>query len=71
LFNTPFGAVQFAAILGSGVIATKIKKKGPVIIGLCIPAIVGCVTLLKVDRSKTGILLFGFYLVRALLTTAT
>jgi hypothetical protein len=38
---------------------------------LCIPAIVGCVMLLKVDRSKTGILLFGFYLVRALFAAAS
>jgi hypothetical protein len=71
LFNTPFGAVQFVAILGSGIIATKIKKKGPVIIGLCIPAIVGCVMLLRVDRSKTGILLFGFYMVRDILASAS
>jgi MFS family permease len=62
LFNTPFGAVQFIAIITSGIIATKIKKKGPVIIGLCIPAIIGCVMLLRVDRSQTGVLLFGFYL---------
>jgi len=62
LFNTPFGALQFIAIIVSGVAATKFKSRGPIIIALTIPAIIGSVMLLKVDRSKTGILLFGYYL---------
>jgi hypothetical protein len=46
------------------VIATKVKMRGPIIIGLTIPAIIGSVMLLKVDRANTGVLLFGYYLVR-------
>jgi hypothetical protein len=63
LFNLRFGALQFIAVIASGMISTSIKMRGPVIIGLSIPAIVGCVMLLRVDRSDTGLLLFGYYLV--------
>jgi hypothetical protein len=64
LFNTPFGGVQFIVIIVSGIVATKVRMRGPIIIALTIPAIIGSIILLKVDRSRSGILLFGYYLVR-------
>lgn len=64
LFNMPFGAVQIIATLGGAWLATKYKKKGPVLILLCIPPIVGIVILLVVGRGKDhrAVLLVGYYL---------
>jgi len=65
LFNIPFGAVQFCAIIGSGWLATRLGRKGPVIILLCITPIIGCVLLLTIPHTpdKKGILLFAYYIV--------
>ena len=64
LFNMPFGAVQIFATLGGAWLATKYKKKGPVLILLCIPPIIGIVILMVVGREPKhrGILLVGYYL---------
>ncbi|KAL1655736.1 hypothetical protein SLS61_001760 [Didymella pomorum] len=64
LFNMPFGAVQIIATLGGAFLATKLKKKGPVLILLCIPPIIGIVILMVVGRGKDhrGVLLVGYYL---------
>ncbi|KAF5662623.1 allantoate permease [Fusarium circinatum] len=40
LFNIPFGAVQMCAIIGSGWLATKYGRKGPIIMLLCITPII-------------------------------
>ncbi|KAI9164141.1 hypothetical protein HJFPF1_05780 [Paramyrothecium foliicola] len=65
LFNIPFGALQFCAILGSGWLATRIGQKGPVIILLCLTPITGCVVLLKLPHTPEykGLLLFGYYII--------
>jgi uncharacterized membrane protein len=65
LLNIPFGFVQLVATMGGAFIAMKIKRKGPVIAGLCIPPIVGCVMLmvLKHDGTHKGPLLVGYYLI--------
>jgi hypothetical protein len=64
LFNIPFGAVQLIATLGSAWLATWLKKKGPVLIFLCIPPIIGIAVLLATPYTKShrGVLLFGYYL---------
>jgi hypothetical protein len=64
LFNMPFGAVQIIATLGGAMLATKLKKKGPVLILLCIPPIIGIVILMVVGRGKDhrAVLLVGYYL---------
>lgn len=64
LFNMPFGAVQIVATLGGAWLATKLKKKAPVLILLCIPPIVGIIILMVVGRGKEnrGVLLVGYYL---------
>jgi hypothetical protein len=68
LFNIPFGAVQLIAIIGGAYFASRIKKKGPVIVFLTIPAIAGCIMLMRVDHTtgSKGALLAGYYLVRQL-----
>jgi hypothetical protein len=65
LFNIPFGFVQLCATLGSAWVSTRFKVKGPVIVGLCIPPIVGCVMLLALphDASHKAALLVGYYLI--------
>ncbi|KAF2650538.1 MFS general substrate transporter [Lophiostoma macrostomum CBS 122681] len=64
LFNMPFGAVQIIATIGGAWLATKLKKKSPVLILLCIPPIVGIVILLVVGRGANhrAVLLVGYYL---------
>ncbi|OSS48174.1 hypothetical protein B5807_07726 [Epicoccum nigrum] len=64
LFNMPFGAVQIFATLGGAWLATRYKKKGPVLILLCIPPIIGIVILMVVGREPKhrGVLLVGYYL---------
>lgn len=64
LFNMPFGAVQIVATLGGAWLATRLKKKAPVLILLCIPPIVGIIILMVVGRGKEhrAVLLFGYYL---------
>ena len=65
LFNIPFGAVQFVATLGSAFLATHWKRKGPVLILLCIPPIIGCIILIAVDHvaKNRGVLLFAYYII--------
>ncbi|KAF2194413.1 MFS general substrate transporter [Zopfia rhizophila CBS 207.26] len=64
LFNMPFGAVQMVATLGGAWLATRLKKKSPVLILLCIPPIIGIIILMVVGREKKhrGTLLVGYYL---------
>lgn len=64
LFNMPFGAVQIIATLGGAWLATRLKKKAPVLILLCIPPIIGIIILMVVGREKEhrGVLLVGYYL---------
>ncbi|EQB44666.1 major facilitator superfamily transporter [Colletotrichum gloeosporioides Cg-14] len=66
LFNIPFGAIQIIAIMGSGWLATKIKRKGVVISMLSIPPAIGSILMLTVPRHEKGVLLFGYYLVSIL-----
>jgi hypothetical protein len=65
LFNIPFGAVQIIATMGGAFLATKIRMKGPVLILLCIPPIIGCSVLLAIDHvsGSKAALLVGYYLV--------
>ncbi|KAF2202031.1 MFS transporter [Delitschia confertaspora ATCC 74209] len=63
LFNIPFGVIQFLAIVGSGWLATHIKKKGLVIAIMAVPPIVGAILMLTIPRHQKGVLLFGYYLV--------
>ncbi|KAF9871330.1 allantoate permease [Colletotrichum karsti] len=65
LFNIPFGFVQLVSTVGGSWIATKFHKKGPVIVGLCIPPIIGCVMLMVLPNSasKRAARLVGYYLI--------
>jgi Major Facilitator Superfamily len=65
LLNIPFGAVQLIATLGGAWVATKIRRKSPVLACLSIPPIIGCVMLLVLPRgaSHKGPLLVAFYLI--------
>ena len=64
LFNMPFGAVQLVATLLGAFAATHWKMKSPVLVGLCIPPIIGIAILLNVDHtaSNRGVLLFAYYI---------
>jgi len=61
----PFGAVQIIATMGGAWLATRLKKKGPVLALLCIPPIIGIVMLLCIKHTagNKGPLLVGYYLV--------
>ncbi|EOD53142.1 putative allantoate permease protein [Neofusicoccum parvum UCRNP2] len=65
LFNMPFGAVQIVSTLGGAALATKLKKKSPVLILLCIPPLVGILMLMNIEYNagNRGVLLFGYYLI--------
>ncbi|WYZ43126.1 hypothetical protein EsH8_VI_000825 [Colletotrichum jinshuiense] len=65
LFNIPFGFVQLVSTVGGSWIATKIHKKGPVIAGLCVPPIVGCVMLMVLPNTagRRAARLGGYYLI--------
>ncbi|KAK6213140.1 Major facilitator superfamily transporter [Colletotrichum higginsianum IMI 349063] len=64
LFNIPFGFVQLVSTVGGSWIATKIHKKGPVIAGLCIPPIAGCVMLMVLPTAgQQAARLTGYYLI--------
>ncbi|ERS98858.1 hypothetical protein HMPREF1624_04048 [Sporothrix schenckii ATCC 58251] len=65
LFNIPFGFVQLVATVGGAVLATYIRKKGPVLILLCLPPIAGCAVLMAVphDPEHRAALLVGYYLI--------
>lgn len=68
LLNIPFGAVQIVATMGGAVLANKMKRKGPSLILLCIPPIVGIVMLLVVPHTadERAALLAGYYMVSKL-----
>ena len=53
------------ATLGGAWLATKLKKKSPVLILLCIPPIIGIIILMVVDHTKQhrATLLVGYYLI--------
>ena len=65
LFNIPFGAVQIVATLGGAWVATKIRRKAPVLIFLSIPPIIGCFMLLFLPRGAghKAPLLVAYYLI--------
>ncbi|KAJ9627177.1 hypothetical protein H2203_003639 [Taxawa tesnikishii (nom. ined.)] len=65
LFNMPFGAVQMIATLGGAYLATRYKRKSPILIGLCIPPIIGISMLLAIpyEKKNRAALLVGYYLV--------
>ena len=64
LFNMPFGLVQIIATCGGAWLATRWKKKGPVLVMLCIPPVIGIIILMVVGREKKhqAVLLVGYYL---------
>ncbi|KAL1988166.1 hypothetical protein VTN96DRAFT_696 [Rasamsonia emersonii] len=65
LFNMPFGAVQLIATMGGAWLAMVWKLKGPVLMLLSVPPIIGCVMLLIIahDAAHRGPLLVGYYLI--------
>ncbi|KAK3306131.1 major facilitator superfamily domain-containing protein [Chaetomium strumarium] len=65
LFNIPFGAIQFFAIIGSAWAATHWQRKGLTITAISVLPIVGTIIMLTVPRTgnNKGVLLFGYYLV--------
>ncbi|KAI0107381.1 MFS general substrate transporter [Hypoxylon sp. NC0597] len=65
LFNIPFGFVQLVATVGGAFLAQRLKMKGPVIAGLCLPPIAGCVMLMVLprDAASRAPLLVGYYLI--------
>ncbi|KAK1954544.1 major facilitator superfamily transporter [Colletotrichum sublineola] len=64
LFNIPFGFVQLVSTVGGSWIATRIHKKGPVIAGLCVPPIIGCVMLMVLPtHGSKATRLIGYYLI--------
>lgn len=68
LFNLPLGVIQIIAILGGGWLATRFRTKGLVIVLFATLASIGTILLLVVPRSNKGVLLFGYYLVRRIIT---
>ncbi|KAF2837589.1 MFS general substrate transporter [Patellaria atrata CBS 101060] len=63
LFNMPFGIVQAIVTILAGWVAQKTQRKGYVIVGCAIPAMIGAILMLTVDRTQKGVLLFGYYMV--------
>lgn len=65
LFNIPFGFIQIIATVGGAFLATKLKKKSPVLILLCIPPIIGIIMLMIIPYTKgnRAALLVGYYLI--------
>jgi hypothetical protein len=65
LFNSPFGLVQLFSTVGGAFIAMKYHKKGPVIAGLAMAPIIGCLVMLATPRTpdRKASLLFGYYMI--------
>ncbi|KAM0416001.1 hypothetical protein ACHAPT_013056 [Fusarium lateritium] len=65
LFNAPFGLVQLVSTVGGSFVATKYRKKGPVIAFLTLFPIAGCMVMLSTPHSpdRKATLLFGYYLI--------
>ncbi|RKK42055.1 hypothetical protein BFJ67_g10251 [Fusarium oxysporum f. sp. cepae] len=63
LFNVPVGVSHIIAVSASAYVAMKWKLKGPVIVMLCIPPIVGCAILLHFAHNleNKGVLLAGYF----------
>ncbi|KAI1019187.1 hypothetical protein LB503_009253 [Fusarium chuoi] len=63
LFNVPVGISHIIAVSASAYIAMKWKLKGPVIVMLCIPPIVGCAIMLHFEHNleNKGVLLAGYF----------
>ncbi|KAF5613573.1 allantoate permease [Fusarium subglutinans] len=63
LFNVPVGVSHIIAVSASAYIAMKWKLKGPVIVMLCIPPIVGCAIMLHFEHNleNKGVLLAGYF----------
>lgn len=64
LLNIPFGAMQYIVILAVAYAAVKFRWKSLTLGTIVLPIIVGLVILFTVARTadKTGLLLFGYYL---------
>jgi hypothetical protein len=63
LFNVPVGISHIVAVSGSAYLSMKLKMKGPVIVLLCIPPLVGFSILLSYEHSieNRAILLVGYF----------
>ncbi|KAM0194168.1 hypothetical protein ACHAPA_005151 [Fusarium lateritium] len=63
LFNVPVGVSHIIAVSGSAYISMKWKLKGPVIVMLCIPPIIGCAILLHFAHSldNKAVCLAGYF----------
>lgn len=61
----PFGAVQIVSTIGGAALATRIKKKFPVLLLICIPPLAGILMLMFIshDPQNRGALLAGYYLI--------
>ncbi|KYK54072.1 hypothetical protein DCS_06028 [Drechmeria coniospora] len=64
LFNVPVGLSHVVAVSSSAFLAMKWKRKGPVIVLLCVPPIIGLAILLRFphdDPSCRPVLLAGYF----------
>ncbi|CAI6089584.1 unnamed protein product [Clonostachys chloroleuca] len=63
LFNIPVGFAHMIAVTGSAYLSMKWKLKGPVLVLLCIPPIIGLSILLSFGHTNEnkGVLLSGFF----------
>lgn len=65
LFNAPFGVVQLISTIGGALLAIKYSARGPVIAGLTIAPIFGCIIMMSTPHApeNKARLLFGYYLI--------
>jgi hypothetical protein len=63
LFNVPVGISHIIAVSGSAYLSMKLKLKGPIIVLLCIPPLIGFSILLSYEHNleNRGILLAGYF----------
>ncbi|KAJ3515540.1 hypothetical protein NM208_g14949 [Fusarium decemcellulare] len=63
LFNVPVGFSHIIAVSGSAYLSMRWKLKGPVIVLLCIPPIIGCAILLSFAHKteNKAVLLAGYF----------
>lgn len=63
LFNIPVGVSHLVAVSGSAYLSMRWKRKGPVILLLCIPPILGFSILLRFphDAAHRAVLLAGYF----------
>jgi hypothetical protein len=63
--TVPGGAIQALFILSSGLLASRFPNSRTILMGLyVVPTMIGVTLLWKLDRSNTGGLLAGYYIVR-------